>query len=330
MIPFNLDSVLGGFLVGLVSWISATGWMLVAALVLDRLLGEPKSWHPLVWFGRWVDLCRQYCQRPLEASASRQRSTGVLAWCLAVMPWGLILWVLLWVLPTFLDNILTVLVLYFAIGWQSLREHALAIYQPLSSRPLTNEKLDEARLAVSYIVSRDTQNLDESAVAKAGIESVLENGSDAIFAPIFWFLLLGAPGVLLYRLANTLDAMWGYKTPSLLYFGWFAARFDDVLNYVPARLVVYSYAACGQWHRALRSARQPSARWKSPNAGPVMAAGAGALGVQLGGEAVYFGKTESRPILGEGDKPQVKHLKEAILLVDKSVCLWGAVICLLV
>ena len=330
MIPSNLDSIFGGFLVGLVSWISATGWMLVAALVLDRLLGEPKSWHPLVWFGRWVDLCRQYGQLPLDASASRQRLAGVLAWCLAVMPWVLILFVLLWVLPTFLDNILTVLVLYFAIGWQSLREHALAIYQPLSSMPLTNEKLDEARLAVSYIVSRDTQNLDESAVAKAGIESVLENGSDAIFAPIFWFLLLGAPGVLLYRLANTLDAMWGYKTSSLLYFGWFAARVDDVLNYIPARLVVYSYAACGQWHRALRSARQPSARWKSPNAGPVMASGAGALGVQLGGEAVYFGKTESRPILGEGDKPQVKHLKEAILLVDKSVYLWGAVICLLV
>lgn len=330
MIPSNLDSIFGGFLVGLVSWISATGWMLVAALVLDRLLGEPKSWHPLVWFGRWVDLCRQYGQLPLDASASRQRLAGVLAWCLAVMPWVLILFVLLWVLPTFLDNILTVLVLYFAIGWQSLREHALAIYQPLSSMPLTNEKLDEARLAVSYIVSRDTQNLDESAVAKAGIESVLENGSDAIFAPIFWFLLLGAPGVLLYRLANTLDAMWGYKTPPLLYFGWFAARFDDVLNYIPARLVVYSYAACGQWHRALRSARQPSARWKSPNAGPVMASGAGALGVQLGGEAVYFGKTENRPILGEGDKPQVKHLKEAILLVDKSVYLWGAVICLLV
>ena len=319
-------------------FLAANSFMVLAALVLDRWLGEPKSWHPLIWFGRWVDLCRKHTQLPLEASSARQRMVGVLAWLIAVLPWLLILSVLFWLLPNLLDVILSILILYFAIGWQSLREHALAIYQPLSavspSSGMTTEeaaeKLNEARLAVSYIVSRDTQNLDESAVAKAGIESVLENGSDAVFAPIFWFVLLGAPGALLYRLANTLDAMWGYKTESLLHFGWFAARFDDVLNYLPARLVVYTYAACGHWRAAIRSARRPSARWKSPNAGPVMAAGAGALGVQLGGEEPYFGKIETRPILGEGEMPRPNHLKEAIWLVDKSVYLWGLVICLLI
>ena len=326
MIPSNLDSIFGGFLVGLVSWISATGWMLVAALVLDRLLGEPKSWHPLVWFGRWVDLCRQYGQLPLDASASRQRLAGVLAWCLAVMPWVLILFVLLWVLPTFLDNILTVLVLYFAIGWQSLREHALAIYQPLSSMPLTNEKLDEARLAVSYIVSRDTQNLDESAVAKAGIESVLENGSDAIFAPIFWFLLLGAPGVLLYRLANTLDAMWGYKDSRFLSFGWAAARIDDVLNYLPARLTALSYALAGKTRIALLCWQAQAVTWKSPNAGPVMAAGAGAINVSLGGAAIYHGELQQRPQLGpdrdSGDTPSAQGIERACTLVNRALCIW--------
>jgi len=335
MILSNSDSIFTGFF----DVFSTTSLILVAALVLDRLLGEPKSWHPLIWFGRWVDLCRQYTQLPLEADQQRQRIGGILAWLLAVMPWLFILLALFWLLPNWLDNLLSVIVLYFAIGWQSLREHGMAIYQPLSSSPLTSEKLDEARLAVSYIVSRDTKALNESDVAKAGIESVLENGSDAIFAPIFWFLILGAPGVLLYRLANTLDAMWGYKTEDFLYFGWFSARFDDVLNYLPARLVIYSYAACGNWHKAIRSSRRASARWKSPNAGPVMAAGAGALGILLGGEAQYFGKTESRPVLGdeEGDealvgsnKPEPKHLNEAILLVDKSVYLWGLVICLLV
>ncbi|MBR7887564.1 cobalamin biosynthesis protein [Marinomonas sp. A79] len=322
-----LDSIFNGFFGDL----SHTGLMLVAALVLDRLLGEPKSWHPLIWFGRWVDLCRQQLQIPTDASLIRQRLVGVLAWLLAVLPWVAMLLAVFWCLPGWLDNVVSVLVLYFAIGWQSLREHALAIYQPLSATPLTDDKLNEARVAVSYIVSRDTQNLDDSAVAKAGIESVLENGSDAIFAPIFWFMLLGAPGVLLYRLANTLDAMWGYKTTELLHFGWCAARIDDVLNYVPARLVVYTYAACGRWKSAIRSAKQPSARWKSPNAGPVMAAGAGALGIKLGGEAPYFGKMETRPILGDadGDAPKPKHLKEAILLVDKSVYLWGAVLWLL-
>ncbi|MBJ7538989.1 adenosylcobinamide-phosphate synthase CbiB [Marinomonas transparens] len=310
-------------------FLSSTSLILLAALILDRLLGEPKSWHPLIWFGRWVDLCREKMQMPLEAKPSQQRLMGTLAWLLAVLPWLIVFCLLLWLLPDWLDTVLSVIVLYFTVGWQSLREHALAISVPLSQEPLPEEKLVEARIAVSRIVSRDTENLNASDVAKAGIESVLENGSDAVFAPIFWFLILGAPGVLLYRLANTLDAMWGYKTDSFLHFGWFAARFDDVLNYVPARLVIYTYAACGNWKQAIRSSRQPSARTKSPNAGPVMAAGAGALGVQLGGEAPYFGKVETRPVWGEGDEPRPKHLEQAIFLVDKSVYLWGLVICLL-
>jgi len=306
-------------------FLGSTAMMLVAALLLDRLLGEPKSWHPLIWFGRWVDYCRHVLQLPLSVDSFNQRLLGVAAWCAAVLPCLLALLLLFWLLPDWLDTALSVLILYFSIGWQSLREHALAIATPLSLG-----QLDEARFAVSRIVSRDSQNLTESDVAKAGIESVLENGSDAIFAPIFWFLILGAPGALVYRLANTLDAMWGYKTRELLYFGWFAARFDDVLNYLPARLVVYTYAACGKWTQALRSAGKEEVRWKSPNAGPVMAAGAGALNVKLGGEAPYFGKIETRPVLGEGDAPTPLHLEKAIGLVDKSVYLWGLLICILI
>lgn len=335
-----LDSIFNGFF----EILSTTSLVLVAALVLDRLLGEPTRWHPLIWFGRWVDFCQQKAQLPVHFDPRQQKVAGVLAWLIAVIPWVVVLLVLLWVLPNWLDHLLSVFVLYFAIGWQSLREHGLAITAPLLVAPLNDENLEKARHAVSHIVSRDTASLSESDVAKAGIESILENGSDAIFAPIFWFVILGAPGVLLYRLANTLDAMWGYKTESLLYFGWFAARFDDVLNYIPARLVIYSYGACGDWHRAMESAHQTSARWKSPNAGPVMAAGAGALGIHLGGEAMYFGKIESRPVLGQTKSDvqedikneqkrnilSAKHLDAAVLLVDKSVYLWGLMICLLI
>jgi adenosylcobinamide-phosphate synthase len=123
--------------------------------------------------------------------------------------------------------------------------------------------------------------------------------------------------------------MWGYKNETFQHYGWFAARADDVLNYLPARLVVYTYGACGQWHAALRSARRPSASWKSPNAGPVMAAGAGALGLALGGKAPYFGQVQDRPVLGEGRSPQPDDIARAIELVDRSVYLWGLVICLL-
>ena len=306
-------------------WFSTTALAVLLALVLDRVLGEPSVWHPLVGFGRWVDFCRARLQMPLSLSADAQRLGGIIAWSLAVLPWMGVLALLLLILPPALEWLLSVLVLYFCIGWQSLRQHAQAIEQPLLAG-----QLPQAREAVGRIVSRDTDELTASEVAKAGIESVLENGSDAIFAPLFCFIVLGAPGVLLYRLANTLDAMWGYKSPSLLHFGWCAARIDDVLNFIPARLVVYTYGACGNWRLARQCARQQSYRWKSPNAGPVMAAGAGALGVQLGGAAVYFGQLETRPVLGKGEAPMPVHLTRAIELIDKGVWLWAALICILI
>lgn len=295
----------------------ASAIILLLALIIDRIWGEPKTWHPLIIFGLWVDKCQSRCQIPLSWPAFSQRLFGVFAWLMAVVPL-LLIWCLIdALLPTIILDGLAVLIVYFSIGWQSLREHGLAIATPLMKGDLV-----QARVAVGYIVSRDTQNLTEEQIAKAGIESVLENGSDAVFAPIFWFLILGVQGAILYRLANTLDAMWGYKTSRLLHFGWCAARIDDVLNYVPAKLVVFSYAVCGQYKNALQAAQSPDARWKSPNAGPVMAAGAGALGLVVGGEAVYFGKAESRPVLGKGVSPQAGDLARSINLVDKTLYFW--------
>ena len=119
--------------------------------------------------------------------------------------------------------------LYLAIGASSLKTHAEAIANALDA-----QDIPLARQKVSYIVSRDTSALDAESIARAGVESVLENGSDAVFAAMFWFVVGGAPGVVLYRLSNTLDAMWGYKNERFINFGWAAARFDDCLNYIPA------------------------------------------------------------------------------------------------
>ncbi|HEX5802927.1 MAG TPA: cobalamin biosynthesis protein, partial [Azospira sp.] len=138
----------------------------------------------------------------------------------------------------------------------------------------------------------------------------------------FWFLLLGGPGALLFRLANTLDAMWGYRNARFLRFGAAAARLDDALNYLPARLTALSYALFGATRRALACWRTQAPQWDSPNAGPVMAAGAGALQVRLGGAAVYHGQLEVRPTLGEGRPATSADIHRALALVRFSLRLW--------
>ena len=245
----------------------------LAAVILDRLLGEPRRLHPLVGFGTLAAAIEKRLNR-------RSIPSGLIGWALTVLPWVALAFALRPLAPFAVD----VALLYFALGAQSLGEHAEAV-----ARPLAAGQLDEARQRVGWMVSRDTTQLDESGVAKAGMESVLENGNDAIFGALFWFALLGGPGALLFRLANTLDAMWGYRTERYNLYGRFAARFDDLLNWLPARLTALSYALLGRTGNALACWRTQAPGWDSPNAGPVMAAGAGSLGVQLGGAAIYHG-----------------------------------------
>jgi adenosylcobinamide-phosphate synthase len=156
------------------------------------------------------------------------------------------------------------------------------------------------------------------------VESVLENGNDGVFGALFWFLLAGGAGALAFRLANTLDAMWGYKNARFLHYGWAAARLDDVLDYIPARLTALTYALLGKTRTALRCWRAQAPVWDSPNAGPVMAAGAGTLGIQLGGPACYQGEWHQRPILGEGRPAQPADIERALALVRHGVYLWLA------
>ena len=280
----------------------------LTAVILDRLLGEPRRFHPLVGFGNLAAAIEKCLNR-------RSIASGLLGWALAVLPWVALAFALRPLAPFAVD----VALLYFALGAQSLGEHAEAV-----ARPLAAGRLDEARQRVGWMVSRDTTQLDESGVAKAGMESVLENGNDAIFGALFWFAILGGPGALLFRLANTLDAMWGYRTERYNLYGRFAARFDDLLNWLPARLTALSYALLGRTGNALACWRAQAPGWDSPNAGPVMAAGAGSLGVQLGGAAIYHGQLEQRPPLGNGPAPVAGDLARAIVLIRHSLWLWLA------
>ena len=286
---------------------------LTAAMMLDWLLGEPRRAHPLVGFGSLA--------RRIEAASYRDaRWAGLLAWGLAVLP----LVALAWMAQSCLHDSIGstafgAIVLYLAVGHRSLDEHARPVAQALERADLA-----AARMGVGRMVSRDTEPLNERQVAAAATESVLENGSDAVFGALFWFVLLGAPGAVLYRLANTLDAMWGYRNARYGRFGWTAARMDDLLGWLPARLAASTYALFGG-ARAWRCWHRQAAQWDSPNAGPVMAAGAGALGVRLGGPAPYEGVWEERPVLGEGGEASAASVRAALALVHRGVLLWLAI-----
>ena len=176
------------------------------------------------------------------------------------------------------------------------------------------------------IVSRQTDNMNANNIRKATIESVLENGADAVFAPIFWFIIAGPAGAVLYRLSNTLDAMWGYKNQRYLHFGWAAARFDDLINWIPARLTAISYAVLGKPTLAILSWKNQSHFLDSPNAGPVMTAGAGALDIQLGGSAWYHGKLKEKVFFGTQNIPVNKDINRENRLITRSIYLWVIVV----
>ena len=296
-----------------------TAALATLAVAIDRWTGEPRTAHPLVGFGKLATA--------LEArlnTGRRGRLAGLLGWLLAVAPPVAIATWLVAVLPLPLACAVHVVLLWFALGARSLHDHIAPIAAALARRDLA-----QARVLTSRIVSRETATADEAALARAAVESALENGNDAIFGALFWFAIAGGPGALAFRLANTLDAMWGYRTPRYLRYGWAAARIDDVLNWIPARLTATSYALLGDTRTAWRCWRDQARRWDSPNAGPVMAAGAGSLNVRIGGAAVYHGALEQRPTLGAGEPAAARHVPAALQLVERTVTLWLAVLIVL-
>jgi adenosylcobinamide-phosphate synthase len=285
--------------------------LLVAGVALDLLLGEARRWHPLVGFGNLASAI----ERTLNREVCRTLR-GMTAWSLAVLP--------LAALALLAADVggwaVHALLLYFCLGLRSLRDHNLPI-----AHALEQARLPEARLLTARIVSRDTANATEADLAKASTESLLENGNDAVFGTLFWFVVAGGAGAVLFRLANTLDAMWGYRNARFFAFGWAAARIDDGLNLIPARLTALSYVLlAGDKRLAWRCWRLQAPHWPSPNAGPVMASGAGALGLALGGHATYDGVQEQRPPLGRGRPANAGDIGRAWTLVLHTTWLWLA------
>lgn len=291
----------------------------LVSVLLDRLFGESRRFHPLVGFGKLAEQIEARIRASIanDEQPETVRIKGAIAVAAAIAPFFLLSIIL--ATQPLVAKVADIILLYLALGSTSLCEHAQAVYAALEKGDLA-----EARSCVSKIVSRDTASLNEAEIARATIESVLENGNDAIFAPVFWYLMLGAPGVVLYRLSNTLDAMWGYKNEEYLHFGWAAARLDDLLNWLPARMTALTYTLLGKTRTAWSCWQSQAKLWYSPNAGPVMAAGAGALEVELGGPAIYHGLLKDRPALGQGRAPELADIKAAVDLVSKGLIAWVA------
>ena len=300
---------------------------LLLALALDYRFAEPKKYHPLVGFGRYVDFLQRNFNRSadssgdVEAKNRTQFINGALACLLAIIPVVGAVIVIQDSLPDFLNIFVDAGLLYLCIGWSSLQQHARAIFDELSVN-----QIDLARTKLSWIVSRETDQLDSTQIAQASVESVLENSSDALFASLFWFMVAGVEGAVLHRLVNTLDAMWGYKTTQFLYFGRFSAYLDDFLNYFPARLTAYGFAFCAssieQGKKALTCWRTQAKACSSPNGGPVMTAGAGALNVRLSDGAFYHEKWQVKPPMGCGEPAQVSTILDSLALVQRTLLFW--------
>lgn len=279
---------------------------LLAGYLLDAALGDPRRLHPVAGFGTAAGALERRVYRP-------HRRAGTVFTTVAV---GLPVLAGLAVTRATRGRPLARFAVTTAATWTVLGGRTLRRESRVMARHLDAGDLPAARGRLNHLCGRDPSTLDEAELARATVESVAENTSDAVVAPLFWGALLGPAGLLGYRAANTLDAMVGHRSERYARFGTPSARFDDLLNLVPSRVtgvltIAVSPVAGGTPGETWRVWRRDRADHPSPNAGQCEAAMAGALGVRLGGRNVYFGRSETRPFLGDGPKPSARHLRRA-------------------
>lgn len=284
-----------------------TGNLLVLflALLLDRIVGDPDAlWrrlpHPVVVFGKAISLLEKPLNKPTLSPAVRKRN-GVIALVLLLaesVVIGLALHYLLDLLG-WLGLFLEAIIASVFLAHKSLADHVEAV-----SRGLRESGIAGGRRAVSMIVGRDPETLDEAGVCRAAIESLSENFSDGVVAPAFFFALFGLPGLFAYKMLNTADSMIGHKSERYLQFGWASARLDDLANFIPARLSMLLIGVGALWRlgadagrNAIRVALRDAGLHRSPNSGWPESAMAGAVDIQLAGPRIYGGERVSEPML---------------------------------
>ena len=299
--------------------------LIAAALLIEAAFGYPNALyrfirHPVVWIGALVDTLDRWLNRPKWPTAVR-RAAGAVAVLLTLCFGSGVAWAVSRALPDSIPGRLVEAALASTfLAQRSLADHVRAV-----AVPLEEVRLEDARAELGKIVGRDVRALDESAVARAAIESLAENYSDGVIAPAFWGALFGLPGLALYKAANTLDSMIGHRTLRHEAFGWAAARLDDAMNLAPARLtaLLLSIASWVRASRALATAVRDAHKHRSPNAGWPEAAMAGALDIRLSGPRTYRGATSHEPWVNEAGKNACAHdIRRALLLYYRSALLF--------
>ena len=282
---------------------------ILAGYLLDLCLGDPHSMpHPVRAIGNLIVWLEKYL-RPAgkkHATERGERRAGVLFVCLVLLVTGSVAGAILWISRLggiWIQTVVEAVMTYYLLAARSLRDESMAV-----CRKLEAGEIEEARYAVSMIVGRDTKPLSEAGITRAAVETVAENASDGVIAPLF-YLAIGGPLLgWLYKAVNTMDSMVGYKNDRYLHFGRAAAKLDDLVNLIPSRLaalllIVSAYLLRYDGKNAYRIWRRDRRNHKSPNSAQTESACAGALGVQLGGPAYYFGALCPKDTIGDAARP---------------------------
>ncbi|MBI5042327.1 MAG: cobalamin biosynthesis protein CobD [Nitrospirae bacterium] len=277
----------------------------ITAYLLDIVIGDPKWFpHPVRYIGRGISLLEKISLK-FASAPIRKRGAGIITVVIVISSTYLIAFFLIkafYSINSLLGEIASILIAYTTISVNDLAKEARGIFSALK-----DDNLIDARKRLSRIVGRDTKDLDEKGVIRGAVESVAENTSDGIIAPLFYLAIGGPALALAYKAVNTLDSMIGYKNERYRDFGWAAARLDDIANYIPARItgVLIAIASAIIFrvlftiHYSLKTMFRDGRNHSSPNSGIPEAAIAGALGVQLGGPSYYFGELKIKPTIGE-------------------------------
>jgi adenosylcobinamide-phosphate synthase len=299
------------------------GGQVAAALLLDAVLGEPpETIHPTVLMGFVISAFEKRALR-MDSPGSRRLAGIVLALSLPSLVF-VSMRKLLGVVPCKPRWMLGTALIFTTLSMRGLGEAAGDV-----EMRLREGRLESARMRVGHLVGRDTGDLPESEICRAAVESVAENTSDGVVAPMLYGVLFGAPGALAYKAVNTLDSMVGYRQPPYEDLGWASARLDDLANLAPSRLTMLSTAAIsGRPLRTLLTALRYGPLTASPNAGMAEAAFAGALGVKLGGANTYGGVLREGPILGDRRLPAPDDIRRAVRLMRRCCGLAGIVLLL--